>query len=415
MTKRALLIGAGFSYDLGMPLATDFTKGFLKFFNESRMRECLEIWKTANPYGSDRPIDPKAMDDVYNIYKSYIRNPNSNYEEFLKEIQRLHNDPRAKQDYRDAAHYIFGRFFDAIVELFWRSQLKSYPMYKHNKKFYESFSNFLSEKELWVLSLNHDLLIEFLCLDNKIPFSFGEVEQVTFPLNKESNDFIDFSLTPRSNMQIDRMNFIRNHTGVNLIKLHGAINEFTYNDDKNVLHVKPIPNDTSASYLKRVDDVLHRMTYDGENSLPVIGEIVVSNLKKEVEFFRKSILTGGFKYSETFDPKPGEEKMSLLEEVLLNVDELTIIGYSFCDNHINLRLNKSMILNEKLKIVVVDPFNTEIPEVLKPFNYQKNTRIKRVTCGTPEWMYYMKHEEWNTKDGEELKLIRGLRKRFALK
>ncbi len=90
MAKKALLLGAGFSYDLGMPLAKDFTKDLFYFLKPERTKGYLDIWKTGNPFGSDRPINPQAMDDVYEIYQKHYNNNESNYEEFLKDIQKRH-------------------------------------------------------------------------------------------------------------------------------------------------------------------------------------------------------------------------------------------------------------------------------------------------------------------------------------
>jgi len=413
MTKRALLLGAGFSHDLGMPLAAGFTKDFFYFLNPDRMEKyIIRIWKTADPYGADRPIDPKTMDEVLGIYKQFYDSSDGNYESFLKTIQDRYHELGAKQDRRDTLHYVFGKFLDMIVQMFYMYQVNNLWIYMANKKFYKSLFHFLSDDELWVLSLNHDLFIEFLCFDYKIPLSFGAKEYMKLPKsNRDLQSTVSFCKTPRRDMKLDAMNFIRGLAGVNLIKLHGAINEFSYNDDKEILHVGYDENETSISYLQKVSLVLHEMSYFvGNTPANICTEIAVSDFDGQMQFLRQSILTGGYKYSETFDPKPGEEKIGLMEEVLDTVDELVVIGYGFNDDHVNKRIYNAMLINKSLSAIVVDPYMKKMPDVLKPFDYK--SRVRGARCAMPEWVHYMETGNWNMDCKEQLQMMRASRSIF---
>jgi hypothetical protein len=350
------------------------------------------------------------MDYAYEIYQKHYNNSESNYEGFLKEIQDRHNELGIKQDFKDSLHYIFGKLLDTIFQMFWMYHANNFHIYLANKKFYQSFSNLLSNNdELWIISLNHDLLVEFLCFDNNIPMSFGSLGHITFPESNDNfNNIITFMQIPRNDIKIDKLGFIRGKRGVNLIKLHGAINEFMYGDNKYILHIQPDINETPISYLNRTNKVLNEMSYS-VNGIPpyVVGELVVCSMKGEANFLSKSLLIGGYKYSETFDPKPGEEKIRLMEEVLSYVDELTIIGYGFGDKHVNDRLYNAMLLNQKLSIWIIDPYRTKIPDALKPFDY--GMRVRRAMCGASEWMTYIEKGEWDMAQSEDLKTMRLIR------
>ena len=410
MPKRALLIGAGFSYDLGMPLTNDLTKDLFYYFNDKRIKILLNTLKDNNPYGSDRPINKKSFEIIYKIYSEHCKG--ANYEDFLKEIQEQYNDYTKKQDEKDTFHYFFGVLLDYIFEMFWMYQFNNYKLYQQCRHFYNNFSNLIVNDELWVISLNHDLIIEFICFDNNLPLSFGSTDVKSFPLNNlKLNSNIDFFEISRNNLSLDQMHFFRDECGVNLIKLHGGINEFTYGDDSKILHIKPDNNETSQSYLNKVNKVIHKMCYI-INGIParLCKEIAISDYEGEMQFLSKSIITGGYKYSKTFDPKPGEEKMRLLEEVLSLIDELYIIGYGFYDKHVNLRLYNAMLLNKNLKIWRVDPKTIEVPDILEPFNY--NLRVRSAMCGTPEWLSYRVSEKWDNNQISELKRIRTNREAY---
>ncbi|WP_067621129.1 hypothetical protein [Alicyclobacillus acidiphilus] len=410
MTKKALLLGAGFSYDLGMPLASSFTDDFFYFLTPERLSRCIKIWREADPYGPDRQIDPLAIDEVFDIYER-SRGDGSNYEGFLKSLQNEYHRLGASQPWRDSFHYAFGRIFEIVVRMFWKYQVHNFGWYLANRHLYDSFSRIVpSDEELWVVSLNHDLFIEFLCLKAGIPLSFGSTTSILIPeSNQNMKKQVLFSAVDRKNMNLTDMDFLRNQRGVNLIKLHGGINEFTFDDDSKVLQVALGTGDTELSYLMKTSCVLNDFGYFVNGSrVRIHGEIAISNMQGEMGFLRHSILTGGYKYSETFDPKPGEEKIRLMDEVFGIVEEITIIGYGFADEHVNLRLYNAMLMNPDLSLVIVNPGILEIPPILKPFNYKQRVRLAK--CGCPEWLSYLDNGSWDSELMITLEVTRANRK-----
>jgi hypothetical protein len=105
------------------------------------------------------------------------------------------------------------------------------------------------------------------------------------------------------------------------------------------------------------------------------------------------MLTGRKKYSGTSKVKEGEEKLQILDSVLKGLDELTVIGYGFGDEHINFRLSNAMLLNDKLRIFIVDPHRTDTPSYLRQFDY--DGRVRRASSGAAQWMEYREAGTWN--------------------
>lgn len=408
--SRGLLLGAGFSYDLGMPLAKGLTEDLFHFLNKNRIRKYLKLWRKAEPYGEDRPIDSNAFSEIIELLDRFKNDKNSNYENLLKIMQERSQSSENDQSYRDAYHYIYGKFFSIISYLFYMYHTNYFQYYETNKKVFNKFSDFVGDDELWVLTLNHDLMIEFLCMNQKIPISYGTNKEVEFPINNNQfENTIKFNCLNREDMNLKKMNFIKGKKGVNIIKLHGALNEFTYNDEKKIIHIKVSDDDTPISYLNKLGKILHEMKYIYNGHKIEIGgtEFAISDMNGEMQFLRQSILMGGYKYSKTFNPKPGEEKLQLFKKSLEKINELTIVGYSFCDEHINLRLYNAMLMNPDMKIMIVDPFRNEIPKILKPFNYKMRVRMTR--SFTPEWLWYSIENNWNIDYSKELDLMRGKR------
>lgn len=295
------------------------------------------------------------------------------------------------------------------MSFFWIYQKENYDILEKNSDLYSWLLKEYSQNELWVLSLNHDVNIELICIENKVPFTFGVKEEIQFPINNmEISNKISFLMHDRFKMNLNDMNFYKDEKGINILKIHGGLNEFSFDDDKKVLFIDMKRCDTPIDYLKKIDAVMHEMKYfiDG-NPVRSGNEIAISDNNKKMQFLRPSILSGGYKYSITLNPKDGEEKIQLFSEVLNDVKELTIFGYGFGDRHINDRLYNAMLINNKLKIVIVDPYIESIPENLKPFDY--NMRIRLARCTAAQWIGYLKDGTWDSKISDRLKEMESIR------
>ena len=69
--KKGLLLGAGFSYDFGMPLGKDMTDIFLALFDWWQVKKLIFLLSLKEPYGKDRPINRKAISECLNMILSY--------------------------------------------------------------------------------------------------------------------------------------------------------------------------------------------------------------------------------------------------------------------------------------------------------------------------------------------------------
>jgi hypothetical protein len=141
--------------------------------------------------------------------------------------------------------------------------------------------------------------------------------------------------------------------------------------------------------------------YHQGKRLAGVKDRTITNLSGELAIISSSMRAGGKKYSETSKIKEGEEKLMLFDHVLRGLDELTVIGYGFGDEHVNFRLSNALLLNDKLRVVIVDPVFGGTPKCIKQFDY--DLRIKRAACGAAQWIEYCKGEKWNYEQIKALK------------
>lgn len=409
--KNGLLLGAGFSYELGMPLSYELTETFLGVFNERSAVLLANKLADNSPYTEDRPINVDALHEGMKFYIDYKSSAGNNYEEFLSELEKLGDEPGRTQSDRDSFQYLLSIFYEIIHTILCLYQKVSYELlYEDVFGWFRKLDNLLSENETWVFTLNHDIYLECLALDCQIPISYGDTETVHFPKNNlEMSNVLTFTCNSRNNLGTKFDGFIRGEKGINLVKLHGGLSELEYSEGKIICNL-PLNMDSSFDLVSSFKAVEEMAYYHGNQKVPSGKMKVITNLDGELDVLCKSMLTGGKKYSTTNNPKAGEEKLILMEEIFNELDEIIVMGYGFGDKHVNFRLSNAMVLNPNLSVRIVDPTNNRTPECLEQFDYEQ--RVRKAYCGAPHWIDYCESESWNSDMIEGLK--RNSDKRYAI-
>lgn len=391
---KGLLLGAGFSYDLGMPLASEFSDTLFSFFNATKMTYIINKMKGLRPYSIDRTLCNTTLNMFIEIYNEFLNSDNKNYEELFKIIEDLSLSSREAQETRQ---YFLAKLRNIINELFLIYQRETYLYYLLNKDKYKWLIDEFSKDELWIFTLNHDILIEMLCIDYNIPLCEGYSN--TFPIpqsNKNLKDIFEFGRIDATEKNVDNLNYATNTKGINLLKIHCGLNEYFQGDEKSGKYRLLFPkNDckNSLEFLIRLEQFVHNPHYYIDGQKPNIeGEICFSDFERTMQFMQPSILTGSKKYHTTFSNHQNEEKIELFSSGLEKIDELYIIGYSFGDKHINHRISHAMHLNDNLKVMIVNPIFQK-QEIFEPFDY--GMRVRYCNSVFPIWADYEKRGNWD--------------------
>jgi hypothetical protein len=175
--------------------------------------------------------------------------------------------------------------------------------------------------------------------------------------------------------------------------LHGGLSELDYRDETLLCNLRL--NKNSSQQLADDFRLCNEMAYYQMGRKQFAGgkDRIITGPDGAFDIISNSMLTGGKKYSETSKIKDGEEKLKLFDDVLEDIEELTIIGYGFGDEHINFRISNALLLNQDLRVVIIDPALKNTPSCIKQFDY--DSRIKRAACGAAHWMDYCKSQKWN--------------------
>jgi hypothetical protein len=343
---KALLLGAGASYECGMPLVWEFT-GVLR----------ANVLKRLDSHLFDFRKDPSFRA----IFESILCSPALHYEQMVAELEALH----LKRDVHSATAYnALRQLIDCVQILLLEDQLNTTPMLAEKAKDYAGIKSLLAQQPcLNVFSLNHDLNIEEICKFQGVPCRDGFFEDAA----DRYAHIAHFKTLTREQMDAGNLNFFApDDLGVNLIKLHGSLDVFAVEDKNLFLKCAPLTHEPLGAYLREVMRVeAHSIQVCKGIETRATGELIVTDSGGKMQFLRRSLLSGAHKFKGSFDQIAPLAFLEEFKRRIITVTELDVIGYGFGDSHINEILERWLNTPHVL-LNIYDPHRSLIPPTLSP-------------------------------------------------
>lgn len=115
------------------------------------------------------------------------------------------------------------------------------------------------------------------------------------------------------------------------------------------------------------------------NGVYATNEIIYLDHAKEVQFLRRTILSGAFKYSPRKDQVLPKGFLGVFQTMINYVTQLVSIGYGFEDVHVNETIRRWLEFTSERHLEIVDPSRTVIPPDFRHLSPQ--IRITRLKAG----------------------------------
>lgn len=340
MRRLCLLVGAGFSYDAGLPLVTSLTKRFVKL--------------ALNPIFVGKLL-AKYPREVVESASAVVSQKNLTYEDMLGWLQTAQHHPENHKHYQEYG-WIKTTFTDAVYLILLIDQIKSHRIRNDWIAKYAGFEKLAQKhKPLRVFSLNHDLVVEDVCEHFNISLHDGftgdrKVEFLTKKANKTP-----FAIFTVEDMKKGKLNLLNEgELGVNLYKIHGGIDYFALRDRTQLARV-------AMGSVEKNLEALNRLSVPNNDGGDVIGETVVEDEMGEIQFLRRVHIAGTYKFNSRFPQNQSEEWLKRFSQDINYAEDLVSIGYSFGDAHINLSIRNWLEHNGSRMLQIVNPFSDEVP------------------------------------------------------
>jgi hypothetical protein len=356
-----LLLGAGASYEAGMPLVWELTAEIKNWLTAEKLRELNADWRTQGRGHSDAVID-----DLISV----LERPPLHYEAVLGHMETQFRRQRdASQEY----HGLYSWLVELVYHILYLRHVNNSAFLSRHLSRYDGVRALAdANAPLWIFSLNHDVIIEAIAARLSIPIHSGfSKTTVTLPRRDRAggkNGEIRAEVLKKQDLEHGAMFFPNPpQPGIYLLKIHGALDVFTFNEGQDLL--KLLPN---APGQDAVIDTLRAANEDLFYLLPgfpggrakATNEIAYADEQGVMQFLRRSLLAGAFK----FDPHGTQVlPMSMLRHFRENlnfVTKLVCIGYSFGDIPINAVLRAWLELSPQRQLEIVNPSAHEVPPFL---------------------------------------------------
>lgn len=356
-----LFLGAGASYEASMPLVWGLTSEIKRWLTPEKLRELNSGWIKQGTGFPEVVIEDLAV---------ALQMPNLHYESILGylETQSRRNN-RFRQDY----HGIYSWMVSLVYQLLYYRQVNNDDILKRQIDFYEGL-RFLAETNnpLWIFSLNHDLIIEAIAAKFSVPINCG-FSQKTINLprrNKEGVKVGDLraEILEMAELESGAMHFSNSsEMCINLLKIHGALDVFTFNDGKDLLRFLP-DEQTVESVTSMLRAVNEELVYVDPRMLGgkvhAVNEIAYADGDGEMQFLRRTLLAGAHKFDGTGRQVLPEHMLKYFANHINAVGKLVCIGYGFGDLHINRIICNWLEFSSERSLDIVSPQAKEIPSFL---------------------------------------------------
>lgn len=367
---KALLLGAGASYELGLPLVWELTRELKNWLTPEKLDQLNEGWRTQGGGYSD---------EVISLIKDFLGVDSMHYENLIGALEVETNRERNAERYQEL-HGFRSRLLEVIYFLLYERQVKTSEYLESAVKDLYGIKKLVGESNpLWVFSLNHDVNLEIIAAEYDIPVKSGFNEIAALPARSEEGDVIGkikFEYLSRKDLENNKYDFFNTgEYGINLIKIHGALDIFAQGDELNYLKVRP-ESLNCATYITELKKANEQLRH--HPSVKIINEIAYADEDGEMQFLRRSLLSGVHKFTGRIEQIAPSEFLGLFKSYINYANEIICIGYGFGDNHVDEVIRDWLSFSNERKLEIINPSIKYVPSSLA--HLCRQVSIKNIGC-----------------------------------
>ena len=352
-----LFLGAGASYEAGMPLVEDITNQVKGYLTCEKLRSLNAGW---NSHGLG--YSNESIAGFETILSRLSREESKlSYEDALGYLETRF---RRSSSISEEFHGLYSWLVDIVYHLLYYDHVNNIELIKRNLSHYKGLERLAEENNpLWIFSVNHDIIVECIATHYGIPLNSGFTDEIVSLPRRDRHRGVIGHLSAEvlrgEHLNNSAMPFFQDGTrGINLLKIHGALDIFAFRDGQDFLKVRPLGQSVDGLFdaLRATNQDLH---YSSKGR--ATNEIAYLDDRQELQFIRRSLLAGAFKFDSSGSQVLPRKLVQHFESYINYLRTLVCIGYGFYDIHINNVLRKWLEFSEHRRMVIVDPYVKSIP------------------------------------------------------
>ena len=378
--NTGLFLGAGASYELGMPLVSGVTQEIRDALVPGGLRSLNDGWRRQGGGFPDAIIE-----DVLEVLQA----PDMHYESMLAHLESQarraqRRVPTTDQNLADSQAYsgLYQRLVETVYNVLYLRHLKYEGLIAESMCYFEGLAEFASHHTpLWVFSLNHDLMVECIAAHSGVEVCCGLTGFKAFPRRDRTGAIIGelYADTIRdAELKQDGLRFLpRGTKGINLIKIHGALDVFYENDANDLVKLRP-GGPGVHGYIESLHAANEELIYIRPwmtAPAKAVNYVAYEDTQQELQIMGRSLLAGAKKFDQ---PQRGRFPGLFLDAFKWHINSLTAlvcVGYGFGDAHINDVIRQWLDFSADRKLDIVRPGEEGSPREL--LDYARQITIRR--------------------------------------
>ena len=363
----ALLLGAGASRELGMPLRDELNAEIVAWLNPTSLRKINSAWRAR---GFGHP------DQVINDLVRVLESSDFDYESLLRQWEAQYI--AGAGDARGPSYHSLYAWLAQVVSLaLYRRQVSHRNVFQDGLSYFAGLVPLVRDNApLWIFSVNHDVVVECLAAHFGIPVNCGfSSRTITIPCRKSPGTIVaelHANVLSEAELANAALPFFRpGAPGINLLKIHGALDVFAFGDSHDLLKLKPETQTFDA-----IIDAL-QIANEGlldpslcPDPLSVTNQLPFIDQNGERRVLRRTLMASAARLS---DPYPQLMQRRFLEYFRANLeqmDQLVAIGCSMGDAEVNEIIQDWLASSSHHRLEIVAPRIEQVPPALEPLSSQ---------------------------------------------
>ena len=350
-----------------MPLREELNAEILAWLTPTSLRKINSAWR-ARGFGHPDEV----IDDLVRVLES----SDFDYELLLRQWEAQYI--AGAGDARGPSYHGLYAWLAQVVSLaLYRRQVSHRSVFQDGLPYFAGLVALVRDNPpLWIFSVNHDVLVECLAAHFGIPVNCGfSSHTITLPCRRSPGTIVaelQANLLSEAALANAALPFFPPGTsGINLLKLHGALDVFAIGDSQDLLKLKP-----AAQNFDAIIDAL-QIANEGlldpglsPDPMSVTNQIPFIDQNGERRVLRRTLLASAARLS---DPYPQLMQRRFLEYFRANleqVDRLVAIGCAMGDAEVNEILRDWLASSSHRQLEIVAPRIGQVPPGLAPLASQ---------------------------------------------
>ncbi len=367
----ALLLGAGASRELGMPLRADINAEIMAWLSPASLRKLNATWSGR---GFGHPVE--VIEDIARMLDATT----FDYEAVLGHMEAQYLDD-ARAGFAQAYHALYAWLAQVVYQVLYRRQVERRDSCREGLQYFEGIARLArSHRPLWIFSLNHDVLVECIAALFGIEVNAGfSPRGVSLPCRDRNGQPIaalEAEVLSDAELANGQLPFFKTGwPGINLLKLHGALDVFSYGDGHDLVRLKPRDQtfDAIIDALQMANEGLLDPSLVSSlvpDPLAVTNQIPYVDIDGQPQVLGRTLLASAARLTDPYPPLMQRRLLEYFRVSLAQADRLVAIGYSLSDGEVNEILCEWLEASGARQLEIVVPGIARVPAFLEKISAQ---------------------------------------------